>query len=49
MTLSIYFVFLATFFLLDMLWLGPVASSFYREQIGFLLKESVHCLKGRLR
>lgn len=42
MKVSIYLVALVTFFLLDMLWLGVIASGFYRDQIGFLLKEEAN-------
>lgn len=42
MTLRLYFTALISFFALDMLWLGLVARSFYRAQIGSLLKEQVN-------
>lgn len=35
--LSIYLLTIPVFFLIDMLWLGLVASKFYKAQIGFLL------------
>jgi uncharacterized membrane protein len=35
--IKLYLAALAAFFALDMLWLGLVARSFYRKQLGFLL------------
>lgn len=35
--IKLYFASLATFFLIDMVWLGLLARDFYRRQIGFLL------------
>lgn len=37
--LKIYFVNLAVFFAIDILWLGFVAKDFYRAQIGHLMAE----------
>ncbi len=37
-----YLVTLVIFFLLDMLWLGLIARSFYQNQIGTLLKQNVN-------
>ena len=42
MTVRIYLTALLSFFALDMLWLGLIARSLYRAQIGFLLKENVN-------
>lgn len=39
---KLYFIALAIFFMLDMLWLGVVAKDFYAKQIGSLLKEDVN-------
>jgi uncharacterized membrane protein len=36
--IKVYLATIPIFFALDMLWLGVVAKSLYREQIGFLLK-----------
>lgn len=35
--LILYMISLAAFFAIDMLWLGLVASSFYQQQLGFLM------------
>lgn len=37
-----YFVALSLFFALDMIWIGFVARKFYREQIGFMLRDDVN-------
>jgi uncharacterized membrane protein len=37
--LKLYASTFAAFFLIDMIWLGFVARTFYRQQIGFLLTE----------
>jgi uncharacterized membrane protein len=42
MFLKLYFIALPVFFAIDMIWLGLVAKDFYRNQIGFLLKENVN-------
>ena len=39
---KLYVVLLATFFAIDMLWLGGVASSFYQQQIGFLMASNIN-------
>ena len=36
--LKLYFATLIAFFAIDMVWLGLVARSFYRNQLGFLLR-----------
>ena len=35
--LKLYFSTLAVFFAIDMVWLGLVASTFYRKHLGFLM------------
>src|SRR5512139_122980 len=35
--IKLYFTTLIAFFAIDMLWLGLIARTFYREQLGFLL------------
>lgn len=42
MFIKLYAIALPVFFLIDMLWLGLIAKNFYREQIGFLMKENVN-------
>ncbi len=42
MFLKLYAIALPVFFAIDMVWLGLVAKTFYREQIGFLLKPNVN-------
>jgi len=37
-----YTIALVTFLALDSLWLGWIASGFYREQIGFMLRDEVY-------
>lgn len=37
---KLYLVLLATFFAIDMLWLGLVARSFYQQSLGFLMSPS---------
>jgi len=38
--LTLYAISVPVFFLIDMLWLGVIASSFYRERIGHLMEIS---------
>lgn len=38
--LKLYFVSLTAFFVIDMLWLGLVARSFYQQYLGFLMAPS---------
>jgi uncharacterized membrane protein len=38
--LKLYLVSLAAFFVIDMLWLGLVARSFYQQHLGFLMAPS---------
>jgi uncharacterized membrane protein len=38
--LKLYLVLLAAFFVIDMLWLGLVARSFYQQHLGFLMASS---------
>lgn len=40
--LKLYSIALVAFFVIDMIWLGLVTSSFYKNQIGFLLKTNVN-------
>jgi uncharacterized membrane protein len=42
MFIKLYFIALPVFFGIDMLWLGFIAKNFYRNQIGFLMKNDVH-------
>lgn len=42
MFLKLYAVALAIFVVLDGIWLGLVAKSFYRNQIGFLMKSEIN-------
>lgn len=42
MFIKLYLIALPVFFILDMVWLGLVAKSFYAKQIGFLLKPEVN-------
>ena len=42
MFLKLYTVALAIFVVLDGIWLGLVAKSFYRNQIGFLMKSEIN-------
>ncbi len=39
--IQLYLVVLASFFVIDMIWLGLVAKKFYRDQLGFLMRERV--------
>ncbi len=40
--IQLYLVVLASFFVIDMIWLGLVAKKFYRDQLGFLMREKVN-------
>ncbi|MBK8290712.1 MAG: DUF2177 family protein [Flammeovirgaceae bacterium] len=42
MFLKLYAIALPVFFAIDMLWLGFVARTFYKNQIGFLMKPDVN-------
>ncbi len=42
MFFKLYFIALPVFFVLDMIWLGLVASKFYQSQIGFLMKTNIN-------
>lgn len=46
--LKLYLISLAAFFAIDMVWLGLVASPFYRQQIGFLMAPSFNWLAAIL-
>lgn len=37
--IKLYFITLPIFFAIDMLWLGLIATSFYKSQIGFLMAD----------
>ena len=37
-----YLIATCVFFALDMLWLGVIAKNLYREQMGYLLRESIN-------
>ena len=41
MFVKLYALALPVFFAIDMVWLGGIAKKFYREHIGFLLKDQV--------
>jgi uncharacterized membrane protein len=40
-TIILYFITLAVFFAIDMIWLGVVAKGFYRRQLGYLMTPQV--------
>ncbi len=40
--LKLYFATLAVFFAVDMLWLGLIASSFYKKHIGYLMAPTIN-------
>lgn len=40
--IKLYLIALPIFFLIDMTWLGLVATSFYKSQIGFLMKTDIN-------
>jgi uncharacterized membrane protein len=42
MYIKLYVTALTVFFALDMVWLGLVATKFYRSQIGFLMKTDIN-------
>lgn len=42
MFLKLYAIALPVFFAIDMVWLGLVASNFYKSQIGFLMKPDIN-------
>jgi uncharacterized membrane protein len=48
MFIKLYLIALPLFFLFDMVWLGMVASNFYKSQIGFLLSEQVNWIAAIL-
>jgi uncharacterized membrane protein len=39
---KLFFISVPVFFILDMLWLGLVAKSFYAKEIGFMMKSEVN-------
>ena len=42
MFIKLYAIAFAVFFAMDMVWLGLVAKNFYRNQIGFLMKDEIN-------
>ena len=42
MFIKLFFIALAVFFAIDMVWLVLIAKNFYREQIGFLMKPDIN-------
>lgn len=46
MLIKLYFIALPIFFALDILWLWVVAKSFYKSQIGFLMKSNINWIAG---
>ena len=42
MFLKLYAIALSIFFAIDMVWLGVISKNFYREQIGFLMKNNIN-------
>lgn len=40
--IKIYFATLVVFFAVDMLWLGLIASSFYKKHLGYLMAPSIN-------
>ena len=42
MFIKLYAIALPVFFAIDMLWLGLVAKNFYRNQIGFLMRDDLN-------
>jgi uncharacterized membrane protein len=41
MFIKLFFIALPVFFVIDMIWLTLIAKKFYREQIGFLMKQDI--------
>jgi uncharacterized membrane protein len=46
--LKLYFAMLIAFFAIDMVWLGLVARTFYRKQLGFLLTPTTNWIAALL-
>ncbi|MBP1665814.1 MAG: hypothetical protein H6Q23_674 [Bacteroidetes bacterium] len=42
MFIKLFFIALAVFFAIDMVWLVLIAKKFYREQIGFLMRPDIN-------
>ncbi|MCA9375098.1 DUF2177 family protein [Candidatus Dojkabacteria bacterium] len=42
MFIKLFLISLPVFFVIDMVWLGLVAKSFYRDQIGFLMTPNIN-------
>ena len=39
---KLYAIAVPVFFVIDMIWLGLVATNFYRDQIGFLMRSEIY-------
>ena len=48
MFIKLYAIALPVFFVIDMLWLGLVATNFYRNQIGFLMRDDLNWVAALL-
>lgn len=48
MFIKIYFTALSAFLILDAIWLGFIAKSFYAKQIGFLFKSDINWIAALL-
>lgn len=48
MSIKLYFIALAVFLALDMIWLGFVANSFYASNLGYLMKAEINWLAAAL-
>ena len=44
MFIKLYFIALPVFFVIDMVWLGMISKNFYRDQIGYLMKQNINWL-----
>lgn len=42
MFIKLFLIALPVFFAIDMLWLGVVAKNFYKDQLGFLMKNNIN-------
>jgi uncharacterized membrane protein len=40
--LKLYAIALPVFFIIDIIWIGLIAKNFYRDQIGFMLKNDIN-------
>jgi len=48
MFIKLYAIALPVFFVIDMLWLGLVATNFYRNQIGYLMRDDLNWVAALL-